>query len=370
MSKLHASNLRVLAWPANAPGNAYIRLLYEHMRAFGVEVTDFSPARALFTSAEIWHLHWPESPLRHARFPRAFLRMTVLLGLIVLARLRGTTVIWTAHNLDVHESSHPRLERWFWKGYSRVISGFISLTEGALETVRSTLPALRRRPGVVVPHGHYRGAYADSTTREEARATLGIAPEASVTAFVGQIRPYKNVPHLIRAFRSLPHLERHLLIAGKPSTEALAKEVKAAAAEDTRVSCFLGFIPDDAVQLYLHAADLVVLPYRDILNSGSVLLALSFDCPVLVPRKGAMEELRAWCGAEWIRTYSGELTTAELEEAIAWVQTGTPYRGQCTALDELNWHDLACRTVDAYRDIRQTRGSPSMRRPLQTYQAA
>ena len=67
--------------------------------------------------------------------------------------------------------------------------------------------------------------------------------------------------------------------------------------------------------MYLPATDLVVLPYRDILNSGSAVLALSFDRPVLVPRRGSLGDLQNHVGRQWVRTYEGDIGAAELEAA-------------------------------------------------------
>ncbi|MDY7008651.1 MAG: hypothetical protein SWX82_33215 [Cyanobacteriota bacterium] len=51
---------------------------------------------------------------------------------------------------------------------------------------------------------------------------------------------------------------------------------------DSRIKLKFGFVPDKKLQEYFRAANFVVLPFKDILNSGNALLALSFDCPVLV----------------------------------------------------------------------------------------
>jgi beta-1,4-mannosyltransferase len=45
------------------------------------------------------------------------------------------------------------------------------------------------------------------------------------------------------------------------------------------------------MQLYLNACDVVVLPYRSILNSAVAMLAFTFQRPVVAPRAGCLEEL-------------------------------------------------------------------------------
>ena len=51
-----------------------------------------------------------------------------------------------------------------------------------------------------------------------------------------------------------------------------------------------------------------MLPFSDIMHSGSAILALSFNKPVLVPARGSLPELQALVGTDWVRTYVGELT--------------------------------------------------------------
>jgi glycosyltransferase involved in cell wall biosynthesis len=60
---------------------------------------------------------------------------------------------------------------------------------------------------------------------------------------------------------------------------------------DSRISLFSKFIPDEDVQLYMNASSVVVLPYQDILNSGTALLAMSFAKAVIIPRLGCVPEV-------------------------------------------------------------------------------
>jgi glycosyltransferase involved in cell wall biosynthesis len=58
-------------------------------------------------------------------------------------------------------------------------------------------------------------------------------------------------------------------------------------------------VPDDELQVYFNACDVVALPFRKVLNSGSLLLAMSFGCPVAAPRLGSIPEVAcpdAWFG--------------------------------------------------------------------------
>ena len=338
--------MKVIAWPAGG-ANPYNGLLYAHLRDLGATVSDFTPLRLLRSSRAIWHLHWPERMLNRPSALAAAVRAAALLLLACAARVRKTRLIWTVHNLQPHEYDHPWIGRWFWPAFTRLLSGFIVLSPRGRQLIEQRHPRLRRTSCAIVPHGHYRGAYPDTVSQVEARAALGLPAAAPVAAFVGQIRPYKNVPHLVQVFRQMPEPDRRLVIAGQPADVPLHERVVQSASGDPRVRLFLSFVPEDLVQVYLRAADLVVLPFSEILNSGSALLALSFDRPVLVPRKGAMAELEHELGSQWVRTYAGELTPATLAEALAAVHANPP--GRCEALARFDWTPLAEKTLETFQ---------------------
>jgi hypothetical protein len=96
----------------------------------------------------------------------------------------------------------------------------------------------------------------------------------------------------------------------------------------------------------LGAADLVVLPFHSILNSGSVLLALSHNRPVLAPRIGALPEIQAQVGAHWLRLYEGEISPAVLAAAVA---EPAPHEDERPDLTAFDWQPIAERTVEFYK---------------------
>jgi beta-1,4-mannosyltransferase len=348
--RVERSTLRVLAWPGLGArrSNPYTWLLYTHLAPLGVRTEEFSPARALRGGYDILQVHWPDKALNARRLPVRAAGALAALASLDAARRGGARVVWTAHNADPHESRHPDLERRFWSALVRRVDGVIHLSEAGRRMVEARFPELTTRPSTVVAPGHFRGSYPDTITRSEARAALGLPPKARVIAFFGLIRNYKGVPHLVRAARALPE-DVLLLVAGAPQPASVADEVRSAADQDPRVRLSLGHVPDDRVQEYLRAADLVALPFRDITNSGSALLALGFDRPVLVPARGAMGELQALAGADWVRTYEGELTPALLAGALDWAQAGR--RQASPPLDALDWAHVAEETLRFYRRL-------------------
>lgn len=343
--------LRVLAWPGPAARakNPYPWLLYSHLAQLGVRVRDFTLARALRGGYDILHVHWPEKALTTGGAAARVAGAVAGRAVLEAARLHGAKVVWTTHNARPHEGGDTRLERWYWSGVLRRVDAVIHPSAASQAAVEATYPALARLPHAVVRIGHFHGTYPDHLSRDEARAAFGVPEAAAVVTFLGLVRPYKNVPHLIHTVRALPPERRAvLLVGGEPLDASIAAEIERAAAGDPRVRLTLRHVPDDDVQRFLRAADLVVLPFSDITNSGSALLALSFDRPVLVPRLGAMGELQELVGDDWVRVYEGELTPAILDQALGWAREGRAGGPDLTPLD---WDAIAERTLALYRAV-------------------
>lgn len=348
-----AEHLKILASPGLGRKSLYNWLLYSNMPC---EVHDFSLRRACFGRYDILHVHFPESDLNVCSTAiYAFYRLRRRFVAIDLMRLRGTKVFWTVHNLASHERRHPRLERWFWREWIGRLNGYISLTEGGRTEAMEHFPLLRKLPGFVVPHPHYRGAYGEDPV-VDARAALGLARNAKVLLAFGNIRRYKNLPLLIDVFRQCCDPDAILYIAGRPHFDlALCEEIRGRAAGDSRIRIEIAEIPDERVHLYFKSADLVVLPYRDVLNdrnllnSGIALLALSFNRPILVPNQGAMRELYLQVGPEWVRTFDDDLTPGELDEGLKWALELA--RPAVAPLGHLDPKVLALRTLVAYQRV-------------------
>ena len=343
--------MKVLAWPAlkTRYKNPYGWLLYSHMPP-AVTVTEFSSKQLLLGRFDIFHLHWPvETLVRHPNIWVARLRVLLFWLLLKLSKWHGTRIIWTIHDQKPHVVLHQSLADWFQQRLIANTDGYINLCAAGQTAVVRSLPGLVKKPGFVIPHGHYRDCYPDDLTAEAARSQLNIGPGTTALLYLGYISPYKNVPHLANVFCQLPdEVKSHvtLLIAGQPDSEQIAQAVRAAAGSTPGIQLHLRFIKDEELQIFFKAADLVVLPFAEILNSGSLLLALSFNRPVLVPNLGAVSDWQAQIGSAWIKTYSGPLTPAVLLKAI-----DQPMPLEIAPLESLDWEAIAQQTLDAYKKI-------------------
>jgi beta-1,4-mannosyltransferase len=348
-----ASVRSVVAWPATAELNPYTGLLYAEMRKSGIEVLDFMPKMGCTPKADIIHVHWPEQIFWRGR-SRASLVADAGRVIRDLRRFKaaGAKMVLTAHNDRPHELG--RFSRVLWRFYSAafypLVDGTIFLGSGSRDTFLAAWPSLAARPQAVIPHGHYRGAYRQREDRSVARRRLGLPPDAPVALFFGLIRRYKNVPALMRAFREVEAPTPVLLVAGECLDPALRAEVEAGAAADPRIRLFLNYVPADHVPGFFAAADLAVMPFSRITNSGSALLALSFDLPIVIPEMLSLDEVRAETGPAWVYRYSGTISGEILTDALAWAKSPRP---ATAPLDAFDWPILARQTVGFYSRLKR-----------------
>lgn len=130
-----------------------------------------------------------------------------------------------------------------------------------------------------------------------AKVRLGLAEHEKAVLFLGRLRPYKGIEHLIAAFRQLASADGdyRLIIAGAPNkgNEGYLDEIRETVERSSNASQILlraEYIPDGEMELYLKAADVLVLPYKDIFQSGVLFLSYSFGLPVVATDVGSFRD--------------------------------------------------------------------------------
>lgn len=212
---------------------------------------------------------------------------TLLVDLLVVSLL-SVAVVWTVHNERDHEARYPRTERVVNELLFAVADAVTVKCRAAADRVAAAYTVPTADDLHVVSDGSYVSAYENDVSTAAAREELGIRSDAFVYLFFGLIREYKGVPELVAAFGALDAPDAELWVVGNPDSDALAAEIDALAAEVPGVETVFEFVPDGRLQYYLNAADVLALPYRDVLNSGSAHLGCSFGLPVVAPAIGCL----------------------------------------------------------------------------------
>jgi glycosyltransferase involved in cell wall biosynthesis len=115
--------------------------------------------------------------------------------------------------------------------------------------------------------------------------------------FFGQIAPYKGLEYLIDAFSDVVNRNEsyRLIIAGKVKIgqRDYWNEIRRKIANSEvrhRIIERIEHVPDEDVELYFKAADVLIVPYVHLFQSGVPFLAYSFGLPVIATDVGSLRQ--------------------------------------------------------------------------------
>lgn len=222
---------------------------------------------------------------------------------------------------------------------------------------RSPLPAELLEPDELAPHLDGPHAHtpslanpwgrpqhiADGHTRDP-----GQPPRPVVLSF-GLIRPYKGTDLLLRAWREV-RADAELWIVGKPLGVDLA-ELQALA--DERVRFVPRFVTDGELATCFDRAQLAVLPYREIEQSGVLATALAFGTPVLASAVGAFPEAAGQGAAAIVPPNDEQALAAAIERLLGDPTERALLTVGARALSRgpWSWAAVAEQHLEAYREL-------------------
>ena len=312
--------------------NPYITMLDEALTADpSITHLRFSWGGALFGRYDVFHWHWPEGKLHGTTWWKSAGKyaLTVLLSLRH-SLSRRVTVVRTVHNVELPDDNAART--WLLRRIDGQTDHRIVLN------TTTRLPA--GTPHSLILHGHYRDWYARQQHFDRVSGRLGT---------FGGVRRYKSLDALVAAYADAVSIEPGLTlhVGGRPSTPELGDDLRERTAALPGVALQLSFLSDAELVELATTSQLVVLAYRFMHNSGSVLAALSLDRPVLVPRNEVNEALAREVGAEWVLMYDGELDGAAL--VSAWRAASALPPATRPDLSRREWDAAGAAHADAYR---------------------
>jgi D-inositol-3-phosphate glycosyltransferase len=218
-------------------------------------------------------------------------------ALMLYYRLLGKKIVFTVHNVNAgkRDLKDSYLNRITLRVQYRLAHHLFVHTEKMKRELLDEF-GVRSERVTVIPFGINNAVPHSAITPQEAKRRLGLKADEKTVLFFGRITPYKGLDDLIPVFIKL--LDRHenyrLVIAGRPAEyeeywRGLRNKIEKEAGRG-RILLDDAFIPDDEVEIYFKAADALILPYRDIYQSGVLFLGLSFGLPVLTADVGCLAD--------------------------------------------------------------------------------
>ena len=243
-------------------------------------------AYAFTTRTRIFHILWNN---KFEWFDRTLL--------MLYYRMLGKRVVFTAHNVNAgkRDNNDSWLNRVTLKiQYSLCDCVFVHTRKMEEELIRDfRYPRAKVR---VIPFGINNTLPDSGLSREAAREELGLAPGHKVVLFFGNLAPYKGVEYLVDAFGQVAKEDEslRLVIAGQvkncPEYWAEVGQAMDRSGARARVVERIEYVPDEKVEVFTKAADVLVLPYTHIFQSGVLFVGYSFGLPVIATDVGSLKE--------------------------------------------------------------------------------
>jgi D-inositol-3-phosphate glycosyltransferase len=212
-------------------------------------------------------------------------------------KLLGKRVVLTAHNINARrrDAADSLMNRLTLTAQYRLADHIFVHTQSMKSELVDQF-SVNPNQVSVIPFGINNAVPHTDLTMSQAKQKLGLTSQDKTLLFFGNIAPYKGLEYLADAFIQLLAEDKsfRLIIAGRPKNcekywNGICRKLKRA--EDSgRVMIHSNFIPDDQIENYFKAADVFVLPYRYIYQSGVLFLGQSFGLPAIASNVGSLKD--------------------------------------------------------------------------------
>ena len=241
--------------------------------------TVFSVFHARFSGVSIFHFHI------------FYTNILVLFNLLFVKILFGKVVL-TVHDVSSfsNSSNSSVIGKLVYKLTDRIIT-HNEFSKSEIINVNANLSSCIS----IVPHGNYTPFINVQYDKEKSKEQLSIPNNRRILLFFGMIKKVKGLEFLLSALKGVikQNPDVLLVIAGKPWENDFSAYQKII--DENNLSEYIllhaKFIPQEDVEHYYCASDLVVLPYKKIYQSGVLMMALSYERPVLVSDLPPLKEI-------------------------------------------------------------------------------
>jgi len=218
--------------------------------------------------------------------------------LLIYYRLLGKRIVFTAHNVNAaqRDGNDSLLNRLTLRIQYSLVNHIFVHTEKAKQQLASafTVPDCKIS---VIPFGINSSTPNTALTTSEAKTRVGLTMSQKAILFFGNIAPYKGLEYLVQAMGLLKQTKPDytLLIAGYPKNcapywEKVQEQISRSELRPNNIIERIEFVPDEETEVYFKAADVLILPYTHIFQSGVLSLGYNFGLPVIASDVGSLKE--------------------------------------------------------------------------------
>jgi len=212
-------------------------------------------------------------------------------------KLLGKHLVFTAHNVNAgkRDSNDSWLNRISLTIQYRLSDHIFVHTDGMKKELVADFRVAADKVSVI-PFGINNTVPNTALTPVEAKQLFGLSRNEKTLLFFGNIAPYKGLEYLITAFTELSKRDGtyRLLIVGKPKGPRdywnRIHEAIMSNGLGRRTIERIKYVPDTQTELFFKAADVLVLPYTYVFQSGVLFLGYSFGLPAIAADVGTLKD--------------------------------------------------------------------------------
>ena len=212
-----------------------------------------------------------------------------LFQIIIAKKLFRIRVVWTQHNILPHDNRRKKIHKWVQYKFYKCCDWVRVFSKSTAETLTMHHNYIREKI-LIVPEGSYVGYYNNNISRYDARCKLKLKTDEKIFLFFGAIKPYKGIEELIGIFNENEFKKVRLVISGRTPDKKYSKKIRKLIKNNKSITLFDRFIEDKEIELFFNSSDFCILPFINIENSGSVILAMGFKKVVIAPNVGAITD--------------------------------------------------------------------------------
>jgi len=219
-----------------------------------------------------------------------FSAVPVMAILIIIPKLFGLKTAVISHDVSSFtDNDNSIVQNLIYNKFSDFI---VVHNQFSYDTLLKNIQINNPKKVVIIKHGGYLDHIGEKPSKQKIREDLGLEQDGKYILFFGQIKEAKGLDVLLEAM-SYTSEDIKLIIAGKPWHNDFAsydKQIHDLSLNE-RVIKIIRFIEDEEREKLFFAADVNVLPYKVIFQSGVLLMAMSHGLPVIASDLPANEEI-------------------------------------------------------------------------------
>lgn len=296
INKINMKKNKIVCLPPTSEKNPYQYLMIKGLKKNkSLKVLNGFSSRylgillsALIYKPDFIHFDWINKYyLKKNKITTSIFISWFLFQIFFISKIMKIKVVWTMHNISPHDSNQIDLNKLVQQKFINQCKWVRVFSQSTIEKLKNIYSIDDMKKIIAVPEGSYVNYYQNNISKKDAQKQLKIK-NGKIFLYIGTIKPYKGILSLIKSLSELNDKNIKLIIAGKVINKLYLDKINQSIKNKKTIILINKFIDPDDLQIYFNASDAVVLPFNNIENSGSAILAMGFKKTIIAPKIGVL----------------------------------------------------------------------------------